>query len=99
MYIDDILRIDNFNNFSRDELFEIINLLKHDLKYYKFHKDQNIQRLENCISTLNNKIVELDIMLNRQKDINNNFRKIIVRKLTFVERLTGKINLNENNSK
>ncbi len=90
---DDILRIDNFEQFNKQELLEIINILQNETKFHKYRKDESLDTLQSTINVLNTQINELNNHLGKVKQANMAFKTLFVRDLTIKERLTGKINL------
>lgn len=90
---DEILRRDNFNDLSKNDLLDIILILRNDLKYYKYRKDSNHEQISNVISTLKAQLEQERMELIRVKGANTNFHNKIMRPLTVWERIKGRIDL------
>lgn len=90
-YVDDILRYNNFDKLSKNELLEIIMTLSNELKYHKYKKDKIYDELNTKINILNSQIQSEKKEIDRLTTVNNNYRNKIVRGLTFWERIKGRI--------
>lgn len=95
MYLNEILQIDNFSNFSKQELLEIISILQNDLKYYNIKKEKQLNSLNTIINSLKHQIYELETKLKRQTEISSNYKKKLINKLSILERIKGKIDLSK----
>lgn len=91
--IDDILRKDNFNDLSNNQLLEVILILRNDLKYYKYRRDNSQEQNTTHINVLKSQIEHEKKEVERLKQVNNNYRNKIVRPLTLWERIKGRIDL------
>jgi len=91
--INEILHNDNFNNFSKTELLEVIHILRNDLKYYKYRKDAGNEQLVTLINSLKAQIDFEKKETARLKQVNLNYHNKIVRPLTFWERIKGHLDL------
>lgn len=89
--LEELLLIDDFSRFSQKEVLEIIKDLKFNLKYYKFQKDSDREKLINTLSELKTEISELKKHIDFLKKANANISKNISRPLTLKERILGKI--------
>jgi len=94
MYVDDLLHLEDFTNFTKNELLEFILMLRTDLKHHKYIKENNQNLIQSNISNLVQQIDQLTKELDKLKEANQNFRTLFIRDLTIKERITGKINLN-----
>jgi len=91
--IDDILRKDKFNDLSNNQLLEIINILRNDLKYYKYRKDTNQDQNNTHIQSLKAQLQAEKREVERLKQVNVNYRNKITGNLTIWERIKGRIDL------
>lgn len=91
--IDEILRKDNFNDLSKNDMLEIILILRNDLKYYKYRKDANHEQVAGTIRTLKSQLEQKTVEADRLKQSNDNIRNKVLRPLTFWERIKGRIDL------
>lgn len=92
--LDDIMRIDNFDNLTVTQLLEIINTIKNDLKNIKYRRDLVHDKLQLSIDELTYKLNEQTVLIDKYKTVISNYHKMYDRKLTFKERVMGKINNN-----
>jgi len=91
--IDEILRKDNFNDLSKNDMLEIILVLRNDLKYYKYRKDANHEQVAGTIRTLKSQLEQKTAEVDRIKQSNDSIRNKVMRPLTFWERIKGRIDL------
>ena len=91
--IDYILRMENFNNLSQKDLLEIIEVLRNDLKYFKYKRDQNYNEAQSTINILKNQILLEKQEIEKLKQINSNYRNKIIHKLSLKERILGRLDL------
>lgn len=92
--LDEILRIDNFEHLSQTQMLEIITILRNELKYQLYKKDYNAGTIQNQINTIQTELFQSKELNGKYKDVIKRFNKMYGRKLTFKERLFGKINNN-----
>jgi hypothetical protein len=93
--LDDILRMDNFDNLSKYEMIEVIHALKDNLKYYKYQRDHHQDTLNNTINGLKNEIQLLNSKVDTVNKQNSNILKKVFKPLTIMERIKGKIDINK----
>jgi len=91
--IDEILRKDNFNDLSKNDLLDIILILRNDLKYYKYRKDANHEQVAATISSLKSQLEQKTVEVVKIKQSNDNIRNKVMRPLTILERIKGRIDL------
>ena len=90
---DEILRRDNFDDLSKNDLLDIILILRNELKYYKYRRDANTDQVAGAIRTLKAQLETEKAETARLKQVNQNYRNKIVRPLTIWERIKGQIDL------
>lgn len=95
--IEEILRNDDYNNFNKADLLDIILILRNDLKYHKYRKDNAYEQMNSTIATLKNQIQQEKIENARLSQINKNFHNTFARRLTIMERIKGQIDLSNKN--
>ena len=93
---DDILRIDNFSTMSQAQLLEIINSLKTDLKNTKYIRDRNLDTLQTKMYELQQEVKSHEILIQKYKEVIARYHKMYNRPLSFKERMTGKIDIKNN---
>lgn len=100
MFLEDILRTDNFNEKSRDQLLEIIYILRNEtLKLKSIHQNQydglynKINQLNEIVNIKNKEIEDVKKQLLSKNII---YKKIVV-PLTLKERITGKFDIKKLN--
>lgn len=91
--INDILHNDNFNDLSKNDLLEIIIILRNDLKYYKYRSDSGHEQLNIMIKTLTTQIASERNDTILLKQVNKNYYGKLVGRLTLWERINGRIDL------
>lgn len=91
--INELLQNDNFKDLSKNELLEIVYILRNDLKYYKYRKDAGQEQLSILINTLKSQIETLKIETTRLNKVNCNYRNKLVNPLSLMERIKGQIDL------
>ena len=89
----EILQLENFKDFNRESLIEMINLLKNDLKYVVLLQDKDRKKLIETINLLNNDITNEKNKYNKLSEANILLRNKIIKKLSIWERIKGKIEL------
>lgn len=97
MYLEDILKIDNFNNLSKDELIYICRALQNETKTLKNINSSKtnqeffeLNKIRNQLNELKTKYDNLDVSSKRL------YKKLNV-PLTFKERLSGKLDIKKIN--
>jgi hypothetical protein len=89
--LDDIQRLDKFNDLSQRELIELIEILRNELKFQMYKRDNSQFSVQNNINVLENKLNECVSLNEKYKKSIQHYFKMYDRKLTFKERLFGKI--------
>lgn len=92
--IDEILRMPDFEKFSKGELLEIVYAMQQELKYYKYHKDRVIDELNSHLNIAREKNIEYKNKLDIALKTNKKFSQHLFKKLTIKERLRGFIDVN-----
>jgi hypothetical protein len=90
---EELLRMENFKDLSKNDLLDIIEILRNDLKYYKYRKDANHEQVAGTIRSLKSQLEHQKLELSKVKESNNNIRNKVLRPLTFWERIKGRIDL------
>lgn len=89
--IDVILHMDKFDDLSKNNMLDIIHILKNELKYLKYRNEGYFTTYIDKIKLLENKEYILRQELERLKEVNNNYRSYFSKKLSLRERITGRI--------
>jgi len=92
---DDILNINDFSQFSKNELVEIIVSLSDELKYQRYIKNNKLTDLNTSINLLKEENKNLKLKLDVAINSNKIYTKHLFKPLSFKERLFGKINVND----
>jgi len=93
MYIEDILKINNFNNLSRDELMQICRILQNETKLLK---NINNQKIHKHFYELNKTKQELNNLTLKYNKLNEQYKRLYKKlnvPLNYKERLSGKLNI------
>ena len=78
---------------SKNDLLDIILILRNDLKYYKYRKDANHEQVAATISSLKSQLEQKTVEVVKIKQSNDNIRNKVMRPLTILERIKGRIDL------
>lgn len=92
--IAEILQLENFKDFNRETLISMINVLKYDLKYLKYQENKDRHKLIDTINGLQHDVNTQKILNEKLGNTNKILSKKLFRKLTFWERIKGKIDVN-----
>lgn len=92
---DELFLLDNFDNLSKTEMIEIIKYLRNELKYYKLHRDNSHDVLSNANKLLSIEVQELKNKIETINGYNKNLSKQLIKPLTLIERIKGKIDINK----
>lgn len=92
---DELFLLDNFDNLSKNEMIEIIKYLRNDLKYYKLQRDNTHDNLSNANKLLAIEVQQLKNQIETINGYNKNLSKQLMKPLTLIERIKGKIDINK----
>lgn len=104
MFLYEMMRLSNYNNLSKDEMINICNVLRDEVKLLqsinsqKNDKDYNtINKMQNELNTKQKEIDNLSEKLKRNGITSKSLIKSLLKPLSFKERLSGKFRISKIN--
>lgn len=86
-----ILNIDDFNNLSKSEMLDVINILKSSYLSQYINNNRNIEMLEKQIKLITNKLTDKENEIQEMHKYNKIYKNKLKHKLSIKERILGKI--------